>query len=642
MADTQTSVALNIGSQRISMAVFEVSKTGGLLLKAYDSESIVVDPSTDAARIPQTRVAIADLAARMKLGKVKTRYAISGQAVFTRFVKLPSIQDDNIEHLVTFEAQQHVPFPLDEVVWDYELIEGAAEKEAVIVAIKGDSLDEINSTVNDCGLITCEVDVAPMAVYNAFRSTYGHIDEPILLIDIGAKTSNLLYIEGKRFFTRSVAIGGTAVTAAIAKEYNVSFNEAEHQKITNGLVALGGGHTEQLDEAVAALAMVIRNALSRLPAEIARTTNYYRSQHGGSAPRRILLAGGGANLPYTLEFFQEKLNLPVEYFNPVSNLSIGKNVDAGVIQREGHLMGELVGLGLRGIGKSEINIDLVPVIVEQSRIAQRRRPFLIAAAAFLLGGMASWAAFQNIVATKAADKARTMTEQRDKLAPLKSQINALLEKEAELGEIAAEYINAEISHSSWMDLLAELRGAFASDAVWLIDIEPISNYDPVKALMPAVEGKQVTNGKPVIKPDFFTTPYGDSGLVEIKVEQAPPPPPPPKATSGKKKKKKNAAAAAVRAAPPEATANAVLIRGFWRENPKSQNLVPELLKQLSEKSASFKFIIPDPKNPKQSINLVDDQNLSKIMTITSVTAKTGDLAQPFEITLPLAREVIIK
>ncbi|MEY3896087.1 MAG: type pilus assembly protein PilM, partial [Verrucomicrobiota bacterium] len=332
MADNQTTVALNIGSQRIGMAVFEVSKNGSLILTAYDSESIVADPALDASKISQTRVAIADLAQRLKVGKTKARYAISGQSVFTRFVKLPPLQDDNIEQLVTFEAQQHVPFPLAEVVWDYEMIEGSTEKEVVIVAIKADALDEINSAVNDSGLGTSEVDVAPMAIYNAFRATYGNPEEPILLIDIGAKTSNLLYIEGRRFFTRSIAIGGGAVTAAIAKEYGISFIDAEHQKVVNGLVALGGGHTEQLDEAVAALAMVIRNALTRLPAEIARTTNYYRSQHGGSAPRRVLLAGGGANLPYTLEFFQEKLNLPVEYFNPVRNVTIGKGVDSAVVQ----------------------------------------------------------------------------------------------------------------------------------------------------------------------------------------------------------------------------------------------------------------------------------------------------------------------
>lgn len=636
MADTQTSVVLNIGSQRISMAVFSVSKTGGLLLKAYDSESIVADPSMDVARISQTRVAIADLVARLKIGKTKVRYAISGQAVFTRFVKLPPIQEDNIERLVTFEAQQHVPFPLNEVVWDYELIEGATDKEVVIVAIKGDSLDEINDTVNDNALITSEVDVAPMALYNAFRSTYGFSEEPILVIDIGAKTSNLLYIEGARFFTRSIAIGGVSITAAIAKEYNVSFIEAEHQKVTNGLVALGGGHTEQLDESVAALAMVIRNALSRLPAEIARTTNYYRSQHGGSAPRKVFLAGGGANLPYTLEFFQEKLNLPVEYFNPVHNVTISSSVDAAVVQREGHLMGELVGLGLRGIGKSEINIDLVPVSVQQVRAADRRKPFLVAAAVLLVAGAGAWATFQNVAARKAMDKARTVTEQRENLTPLKAKTEALLKREAALRRVADAYTQLESEHSEWMEMIAEIRESFTSDAVWLTDMEPVSGFDPTKALEPAEAGKKGPNGSPITHPDFVKTPFGQSSLLELKAEAAPVAP--PKNTKQKGKGKEVAAAVAE----PAHVANAILIRGYWRENPKSQNIVSELLKRLSKMSATFKFEIPDPKNPKKTLNLVDDQNLNKIMKITSVSSKSGDLAQPFEITIPLSREIVIK
>jgi type IV pilus assembly protein PilM len=623
MADIQTSVALNIGSQRISMAVFEVSKNGGLILKAYDSESIVADPSMDSSRIAQTKVAISDLAARLKVGKTKVRYAISGQAVFTRFVKLPPLQDDNIEQLVTFEAQQHVPFPLQEVVWDYELIHGAAEKEVAIVAIKSDALDEINSAVNECGLGTAEVDVAPMALYNAFRSTYSHPEEPILLIDIGAKTSNLLYIEGKRFFTRSIAIGGSAITAAIAKEYNVSFGDAEHQKISNGLVALGGGHTEQLDEAVAALAMVIRNALSRLPAEIARTTNYYRSQHGGSAPRRILLAGGGANLPYTLEFFQEKLNLPVEYFNPVRNLAIGKGVDAATIQREGHLMGELVGLGLRGIGKSEINIDLVPAVVEQARAADRRKPFLIAAAAVVLGGMGAWAAYQNIAASSARDRARTMAEQRDSLAPVKTEIDALLKKEATLRNIAAAYTSVESDHAFWMDLLTELREAFASDAVWLTELEPLNGYNPLMQQAAEPAGRKVQNGKPVVKPDFISTRFGASSLADIKIE-APQPQPRPGQQRGQQQQR-----------PAEVTANAVRIKGFWRENPKSQNAVSVLLNNLREKSTGFRFKVKGPNGA--DVVLSDEQ----ILDIT-VTGKAGELGLPFEITLPLAREVAIK
>ena len=621
MADNQTTVALNIGSQRIGMAVFETSKNGSLILKAYDSETIVADPSMEASKISQTRVAIADLAQRLKVGKTKARYAISGQAVFTRFVKLPPLQEDNIEQLVTFEAQQHVPFPLAEVVWDYELIEGADDKEVVIVAIKADALDEINGAVNDSGLGTAEVDVAPMAIYNSFRATYGNPEEPILLIDIGAKTSNLLYIEGRRFFTRSIAIGGAAITASIAKEYGIPFLEAEHQKVSNGLVALGGGHTEQMDESVAALAMVIRNALTRLPAEIARTTNYYRSQHGGSAPRRVLLAGGGANLPYTLEFFQEKLNLPVEYFNPVRNVTMGKGVDPAIVQREGHLMGELVGLGLRGVGKSTINIDLVPMVVEQSRAADRRKPFFIAAAAALLVGMAAWAAFQNIAASKAEEEAKKMEDQRNTLGPFKKDIDALLKNEEGLRQIASGFTNAEAAHTAWMDVLADVRGAFASDAVWLTDFEPVSEYDPL------LNGRDATgkpdpkakSGKTVVKNEFATTTYGTSALADLKVEQAEP----------VKKGAQPVAAGAV-------TANAVRIKGFWRENPKSQNVVSELLKNLREKSSSFRFTVKDSKGA--DVVLSDQQILGSIAS----TIKSGELASSFEITLPLSHEIVVK
>jgi type IV pilus assembly protein PilM len=620
MAETQTTVALNLGSQRISMAVFETSRSGGLILKGYSTETIIADPAFEASREAQIRVALEDLIEKLDIPKSKVRYAISGQAVFTRFVKLPPLQDDNIEQLVTFEAQQHFPFPIEEVVWDYEMIEGGDDKEVVIVAIKEDALDEINETVTGSGLTTLEVDVAPMALYNAYRTAYGTPAEPTLIIDIGAKTSNLLFVEGKRFFTRSVAIGGASISTAIAKEYNITFPEAEHQKVTNGLVALGGGHTESMDEALAALAMVIRNALTRLPAEIARTTNYYRSQHAGNAPQRILLAGGGANLPYTLEFFEEKLGLPVEFFNPLSNITIGKGMDTEMLQREAHTMGELVGLGLRGVGKSTINIDLVPSAVEIIRAEQKRRPFLIAAAALLVAGFTANAVFQYIAADRAEDRNRTMTETRDELNPIGSQIRKLLKTEEELSVIAGSYTKVESDHSFWFDLISELGGSFASDSVWITDMSPLYAYDPIPPAAGAGAPKPVA--RPVVKTDFASNNNNVSAIAD--------PPAAPEGKPPQKGKKQR------QAAPSVPVANAIQIKGYWRDNPRSQNIVSDILKRLREDSRSFSFTA---KVNGKEVTLSDEQIIKRL---SSSGDQEGDLAFPFEITLPLARPVSVR
>jgi type IV pilus assembly protein PilM len=619
MAENQTTVTLNIGSQRISMAVFETSKSGGLVLKAYDSTSLLADPATEAMRMPQTRLAILELAQKLKIGKAKVRYAVSGQSVFTRFVKLPPLDNDNIEQLVTFEAQQQLPFPIDTVVWDYELLEGGSgEKEVAMVAIKSDALDEINSCVIGAGMTTAEIDVAPMALYNAFRNAYADVSEPVLLIDVGAKTSNLLYIEGKRFFTRSIPVGGASLTTAIAKEYGIHFTEAEMQKVNNGIVTLGGGHTSHLDESVAALGTVIRNALTRLPTEIARTTNYYRSNHGGNAPRRVVLAGGGANLPYAKEFFEEKLGLPVEYFNPLRNVMVAKTVNTEVIQKEAHMMGELVGLGLRGIGKSSINIDLVPASVDAERAAEKRRPLLIAAAALLVVGFAGYAFLSNSAAKKAEEKVAELETMKEELSATAKPIEKLLKKETEAKAAAAGFVTAKQAQYFWPGLLTDLRKHFTSEFTWVTDLEPLANYDPTKPYDPKIK-----NGDSLVKEDLAAS-YGSSALISIKMEA-------PAAPKPGQKLKPGAAAPA----PAGPATDAIRIRGLWRDNDSKQDAVNKLVKALRESNSPyFSFTTKGPDG--KDVPLKDEQVIIKL---TAIAEAEEEYAWPFEIIIPLSMPV---
>ena len=606
MADKQFTIVLNIGTQHVSLGLFEISKSGKLVLSQFDSESLGADASTNESPAIQVRAAIDVLVERVGV-KGKVRYGISGQSVFTRFVKLPPLDNDDIEQLVKFEAQQHIPFELEEVVWDYEILDAGGEKEVVIVAIKSDVLDGINDAVNEAGLLTAEVDVSPMALYNTFRAAYPDLDESALVIDIGAKTSDLLYVEPDRFFTRSANIGGSTVTSAIAKEFDVPFEEAEIHKTKHGMVSLGSGHTQQLDEATAALATCIRNAMNRLAMEVPRTTNYFRSQHGGHAPKRVFLAGGGANLPYAKEFFEEKLKLPIEYFNPLPAIAVDPGVDTERLSKEAHKMGQLIGLGLRSIGKTRINIDLVPSKVGEARAAERKRPWFIAAAAAVMLGAGLFCLFKVQAAGKAEERTANQASQVDKLRQPASAIQRLVNKEEKAKEIAQIYTGADRERVFWVDLYRELNQAFASEYVWITDFEPVAMYEPTN--------EEIT-GKAIIGKNFLRGSYGQSFVEQIKM-----------------KKEKNPRARRNTVEEVAAPINAIHLKGFWLQNPSQQNVVFELLENLREnaEAGNSHFTFEDQEGD-ESRELEERQ----VCRVLNSVPEPGEFAAPFEIYLPLA------
>jgi len=604
MANAKETVALNIGSQRISLAVFEISKSGSLTLQKYDSTSILADPAAEMSRLPQIRVAISELTDKLKIGKsTKLRYAISGQSVFTRFIKLPPIEDDNIQQLVEFEAQQHVPFPIDEVIWDWQLLDsGSAEKEVALVAIKGDSLNDLNDLVADAGLGTVDVDAAPMALYNALKYSYPDLEETVLLIDIGAKTCNLIYLEGNRMFTRSVAVGGVSITTAISKEYGINFSQAEIQKCANGVVALNTTHTSEMDDVTAALATVIRNALSKLPAEIARTTNYFRSQHGGRAPQRILLAGGGSNLPYVGEFFQDKLQIPVEYFNPLSRIKMGEEIDIEKVSSEAHMLGELVGLALRSIDQTSLNIDLVPDLVSQQREISRRKPWLLGASAILLLGLGLWAWTNMTRKTEAVTEVKKLSEEVSQRTLYAKPLDKLAKREAELDLIARQLLREQAARAFWVKLWDDLALHFSSDAVWLVDFDPVIGFKSDES-----SGGSLGNAQSALVSDFGKTNYGDSAVAKISVTESAPAP---------------AKARGKAPAPAEpAMINAIRVKGFWRGKNGHKD-VENLIDRLRSGSKYFD-VMPTQK------------------TIIQLPVKLDDdaYAASFDIILPLKQAV---
>ncbi|HAO96535.1 MAG TPA: hypothetical protein DCQ96_10785 [Verrucomicrobiales bacterium] len=619
MADAESTVALSIGSQRISMAVFDPSKSGGLILKSYGSQTILADPSQDLTRLPQITLAVKELAAALKVRGQKVRYSMSGQSVFTRFMKLPPLDEDNIEELVKFEAQQHVPFPIEEVVWDWARMESSSpEKEVVLVAIKRDALTEINETVAQAGIGTREVDAAPMALYNAFRYNYPNEDSPVLLMDVGAKATNLVYVEGSKLFTRSIAVGSSSVTTAIAKEYNISFAEAENQKVSNGIVSLGSGHTSQLDEASAQLATVIRNSLNRLPAEVARTNSYYRSQQEGSMPTKVYLAGGGVNLSYLPEFLEEKLRMPIEIFNPLQQVTVGKSIDVEALQREAHMIGELVGLALKGVGRAPVSIDLVPDAVATERATAQRKPILIASAVIAMTAMGFWAANKSVLATDAVAQEKAMAQQKAELAGPGGKIERETNRQKDLADLAEAYADQQAARVRWIGVLTEVQSYFNDQDVWITDFEPMGLY----------KTSDPKSGEARVKQGFSKAAYGESSLDNLKSNSA------AAATPSRRGKKKGPVAPE----PPQDAINVIRVTGFWKSDAQAvTKIVDRIRAKQDEDGALFSF----KQNPadSSSADLADGDILP---VLNNTITDPNKLAEQFVMILPLKNPIQIK
>jgi len=466
-------VTLNIGAHSVSMATFRGTHSANLTLDKFESTALHGDPSADSTRIAQIQMALEGLIGSYKLKGTSLRYAISGQNVFIRFVKLPAMEMEKIEQVVEFEAQQNVPFPLDEVIWDYQILgeNRSGEVEAVLVAVKADMLNGINEAVESCGLVVEGVDVSPMAMLNAFKLNYPDVEKPVLLLDIGARSTNMVFLEDGKSFTRTLPIGGSAVTNAIAKDMDISFADAEALKVEKGFVALGGAYEEHPDEQRNAISKVARTALTRLHAEVVRTINYYRSQMSGSAPQLVLLCGGGAAMAYTREFFAEKLNVDTDYFTSLRTVAVSDEE----LAHSGYLVGEHVGLALRQVHSCPFEINLLPDSVAKRKETNQRKPLLLTAAACLLGGLGCLAYFANWAAAETESQLAMEQGKVEELSGYASSIDRLNRQWNQTESVREPILVAITQRREWLEIIDELNRYFASDLFWVTDIQPLKD-----------------------------------------------------------------------------------------------------------------------------------------------------------------------
>ena len=466
-------LTLDIGSHSLKLAEF-VDVKGGLEMTRYAVSELGVEPQSDADRSQYIITTIHDLIRESgcKLGPVQV--SISGHAVFSRFVKLPPVEPEKVYQIIQYEAQQNVPFPINEVVWDYQLISGATgDVDVMLAAIKADIVANFCDCVRFTGLTPNLIDMAPMALYNAVRYNYDNLPACTLVVDIGARSTDLIFIEAGRVFSRSVPVAGNQITQLIMNEFSISFDDAEALKKAHAYVAFGGAYEGPQSETVDKVSKSVRSMMTRLHQELNRSINFYRSQQGGQQPALLLLTGGSSVIPYTDTFLREKLNVETDYFNPFNNVAVSEQIPADQVGAHACEMGQLVGLALRQMHTCPIEINLLPPKAEEDKKFKRKQPIFAMAAAAALMALMVWISFYSRMAGVADDIRSRIDARVGELSGVEKNLKQVEASVADVEGKISELTSLEARRGVWRSLLGSISAPLP-DGMWLTRVRPLS------------------------------------------------------------------------------------------------------------------------------------------------------------------------
>jgi type IV pilus assembly protein PilM len=336
-------IALDIGSTFIKLVQLKGSGKNYSLAKfgmvPLPAEVIVEGAVMDANRVSE---AIKELLVAQKIKTKEVVLSVSGSSVIIKRISIADMTDEELAESIKWEAEQYIPFSIDDVNVDFQKLgPGAAEGQAdvLLVAVKKDKINDYVNLVKDAGLEPVVVDVDAFALANMCELNYEIEAGITALLNIGASVMNINILrDGVSIFTRDITVGGNRYTEALQRDAGLSYDDAEKIK-RNGTV--DGTDREQLNG-------IIATVTEDIVGEIQRSFDFFRSTTGSDKVSRVLLSGGCAKISQFTKVLSERLEMPVDIINPFKNIKVDpKYFEAGFISDAAPLAAIAVGLAMR-------------------------------------------------------------------------------------------------------------------------------------------------------------------------------------------------------------------------------------------------------------------------------------------------------
>ena len=343
-------------------------------------------PGVDKADV--LRVSLGQLVSQYDLSKATIAVSIPGHSSFARFAKLPPVEPKKVPDIVKFEAMQQIPFPLEQVEWDFQTFVSpdSPDVEVGIFAITKDRIQETLQLLGDVGITPNLVTLGPLAVWNALAYDLGFTNrtEGTIMVDVGTQSTDLIVAEAGRVWVRTFPLGGHQFTEALTSTFQITYPKAEKLKQE----AEEPKHARQVFQAM-------RPVFTDLGQDIQRSIGYYQSLHKDANLSRIIGMGSTFQLPGLRKYLKQQLSLEVYRVEEFKRLNLdtldGKAGGPRAEEFAKHSIefATAYGLALQGLNQQTIDANLMPLpVVREAMWRGKVKWFGLAATIGVIAGAA--------------------------------------------------------------------------------------------------------------------------------------------------------------------------------------------------------------------------------------------------------------
>ncbi len=456
------------------------------------------------------REALATFLSRNQLGNDLVALALPGQTSLAKFIQLPPVQASKVAEIVKYEARQQIPFPLEDVIWDYQALGNSSEEggfmldaEVGLFAMKREQVQHQMAPFAEKNIELELLQIAPIALYNylcfdhlgQLPGQFNESDEYVVALDMGCDATTLLVTNGKKIWNRNVSIGGNHFTRALTKEMKLTFAKAEHLKCNA---------TKAPDPRAVFQAM--KPVFNDYVTEIQRSMGFFSSVNRNAKIKRLVGVGNGFRLAGLQKFLQQNLQYEVE---PITNFPklVGDQVLTAPLFQE-NLLTFVVpyGLAIQALKKSHVRTSLLPPEIVVARKIRRKKPWAVATAATMLVGLAlSAAGYGSVMASVSKDRFGDAEKQTEQLEQHAGSLKAAYSKETSRNKKAHErgdvLVGSLKSRENWLEIYKAIDECLPRDVGDQLDETNIK-------LMNRLSIKSITTKKLEELDTWFADPRG--------------------------------------------------------------------------------------------------------------------------------------